>query len=99
MIPNVLANHTMPVSANSVKLCMYVLIFGLTIPFILGAVSFDKLPALLHRYLGFKTAQDVLISIATTHRYTVQVLSRDPVMIYLDEFIHPLEAEYLVNLG
>lgn len=89
----------MAVSANSVKVYICVLIFGLTIPFLIGAVDFDKLPVLLHRYFGFKTAQDVLISIATTHRYTVQVLSRDPVMVYLDEFIHPLEAEYLVNIG
>ena len=40
-----------------------------------------------------------LLSISSNHRYTVQMLSTDPVMIYLDGFIHPRESQYLLELG
>ena len=40
-----------------------------------------------------------LLSISSNHHYTVQMLSTDPVMIYLDGFIHPRETQYLLELG
>lgn len=45
------------------------------------------------------TLRDDLRELATNHQYRIQVLSTDPLMIYLDEFIHPREAKYLIELG
>ncbi|KAK4147278.1 uncharacterized protein C8A04DRAFT_24520 [Dichotomopilus funicola] len=43
--------------------------------------------------------QHALKALSTNHRYSVQVLSTDPLMVYLDGFIHPREAKYLIELG
>ena len=40
-----------------------------------------------------------LLSISSHHQYTVQMLSTDPVMVYLGGFIHPRESPYLLELG
>lgn len=40
-----------------------------------------------------------LISISMTHRFTAHVLSIDPLMMYLDGFLHLRETEHPVKLG
>lgn len=38
-----------------------------------------------------------MISLATEHRYTTEIVSRDPIMIYINDFLRPEESAHLVN--
>ncbi|KAL9626863.1 MAG: hypothetical protein Q9204_006981 [Flavoplaca sp. TL-2023a] len=40
-----------------------------------------------------------LLALSKEHQYSTEILSTDPLMFYLDGFLHPREAAYLLRLG
>jgi prolyl 4-hydroxylase len=40
-----------------------------------------------------------LVSTCSTHQYTSQIISLDPLVIYINDFISVLEAEELIDIG
>ena len=88
-------------SCNLAALGRYVAVFvlGLCIPLL------DVTGPLLPQWNFLTPAtwlwdkQHALRALSTNHRYSVQVLSTDPLMVYLDGFIHPREVKYLTELG
>ncbi|KAK4466082.1 hypothetical protein QBC42DRAFT_259966 [Cladorrhinum samala] len=80
----------------------YVAVFALGLSVSLINISGPLLPQLNIinplTWVGGTLGND-LKELAKNHQYRIQVLSSDPLMIYLDEFIHPREAKYLIELG
>ncbi|KAJ4345558.1 uncharacterized protein N0V89_011691 [Didymosphaeria variabile] len=64
-------------------------------------------PALLHTTPPFPHSQDVpidpssplLLDACRTHSYTTQIVSLDPLMLYINNFTSAAEAEALIKLG
>ncbi|KAK3358573.1 2OG-Fe(II) oxygenase family oxidoreductase [Lasiosphaeria ovina] len=84
-----------------VALGRYVAVFALGLSVPLLDIAGPLLPQwnFLSPATWLRGAHSDLVALSKNHRYTFQVLSTDPFMVYLDGFIHPREAKYLIELG
>jgi prolyl 4-hydroxylase len=46
-----------------------------------------------------RLSPEALVSACSTHQYTSQIISLDPLVIYINNFTSRLEAEELINIG
>jgi len=62
--------------------------------------SYTGIPASWQSYIcSSNTASPSVEDACESHRYTTEVISTDPLMIYINDFVHPDLAESLLELG